>query len=248
MASGGGGKPPTSPSKIISLQVHNIMAFKRRSYGGRKRTYRKRKPQSAMSRYGGYARSAFNLARQVWKLKGLVNSEMLKHDIAVNSSVDLASALRVNLQGIAQGDSASGRTGNSIFVRSFNFDGLLYRGTSGDVVQEVRVSIVMDTQQLSDTAPTTTDIYVDQTPTAKLNPNTVGRFKILWSKQYVLDTVKTLSSLVKINLPMRHHIRYNGTGVDDVQRGGLWMIVSSTQGSANFPTIQGSARLSYHDN
>lgn len=161
-------------------------------------------------------------------LKGLVNAEMLKYDISPGLNVTGEAGYVLNCQAIATGDSDAGRTGNSILARSFNFDGFVNRPTGGDAVQQVRVSLVQDSQQIGDTAPAINDVYEDLTPYSKLNRAHVGRFKILWSKQYLLDNAKSLGAPVKINVPMRHHIRYNGGASGDIQKGGLWLMVTTT--------------------
>lgn len=201
-----------------------------------------------LGRMGGKAVSMASAAlRGLNKVRGLVNAEMYKFDSSI--AVNIADTGTVQpLTQIPQGDGDNQRTGNSIFCRAWNLKGLLGRTTAGDSVQQVRLSVVMDTQQIGDTAPSITDIYESSSPYAHLNSNTVGRFKVLYSKNFILDAASGLGKNVNINIPMRHHVRYNGTSQSDIQKGGLYLVFSSTQTTSDYPTLTGEYRLSYHDN
>ena len=154
----------------------------------------------------------------------------------------------VDLTNIGQGDDENARHGNSIYVRSVNWKGYIARPVTGDAVQIVRLVVLMDTQQIGDTAPTLNNVLESITPYAHLNSATVGRFKILCNKLISLDTAKGLSQTFEINIPMRHHIRYNGTTGADIQKGGLYIGFLSTQASTNYPVLYSECRMCYHDN
>jgi len=222
-------------------------SFRKRPYRRVKRSYARRGGGGgfSLSRAWKTAKWALNAA---WKLKGLVNSEMCKVDY-VQSAVNITNAgAMIDLTNIGQGDDENARHGNSIYARAVNWKGYVARTTSGDAVQVVRLVVVIDTQQVGDTAPTLNNVLESITPYAHLNTATVGRFKILCNKLITLDTASKLSQTFEINLPMRHHIRYNGTTGGDVQRGGIYCGHLSTQGTSNYPTLNSEIRLSYHDN
>lgn len=223
------------------------MAYKRRRYGSRRPMKSRRYKRRRVGGFGGYVKTAAWAAKQIWKLKGLVNSEMLKKDTAFTPTA-LSTGAVEHITAVAQGDSDSTRTGNSIFVRSWNFSGSIIKNTSGANTQFVRISVVMDTQQQSDTTPTYTDIYESASPYAHLNSNTVGRYKVIFSHIYSVNSSDHTAVAVKINIPMRHHVRYNGSASTDIQRGGLYLCSSTDEPGANMPTWQGEHRLSYHDN
>ena len=189
---------------------------------------------------------ASSALRGVSYLRGLVNSEMLKLDTAFTGGVGGGSL--TSIVPLTQNDSASGRTGNSVFVRSVNWKGSVSRTTAGNAVQVIRFGVLMDTQQLGDTTPSYTDVFSADNPYCHLNASTVGRYKILSTKTVILDTVQKLGIPFEINLPMKHHIRFNGTASSDIQKGGLYIYACSDQASANYPTFASEARLSYHDN
>lgn len=225
------------------------MAYKRRRFVRRRFVKRRRLGRRRAAPYGGFIKSAAWAAKQIWKLKGLVNSEMYKLDTVWTPAL-MTNGFCSLIPKIAIGDGDSDRTGNSIFARSFNFSGQLTHNATGANNQVVRISVIMDTQQIGDTSPSYTDIYETTSPYAHLNSNTVGRFKVLFSQTYVVNNYDKNLALVRINLPMRHHIRYNGSAITDIQRGGLYICAACDEpGTADkMPLIGGEHRLSYHDN
>lgn len=219
-----------------------------------RRKYRK-KFRSRRKRTGGYmpyikgAYSAYTLARRamagIWKLKGLVNSEMHKLDMTASNSVDTTGVADPMCK-VAVGDTYDTRTGNSIYVRSLNIKGDISYNTSFTGPQFVRLAVVQDTQQIGDTNPTTGDIYEGTGAFCHLNPNTVGRFKVLYNQCYSVDQYNP-ARVYDINIPLRHHVRYNGSLNTDIQRGALYFVQMSTA-STNTPVVSYRARLSFHDN
>lgn len=227
---------------------------KKRSYRRRPYARRRRKPTNTVAPWYARKYSPMQLAKYaaqgVWKLKGLVNSELKKFDINYNASAVLPTGFVSPLMGIAQGDTSSTRDGNSIFVRSLNGKLVFtYNATAGGT-QYTRVAIVIDTQQISDTDPGYSDIYDSAAPdytVAHLNPANVGRFKILWTTTFFMDSNKT-GHVLDINIPMRHHIRYNGTTAADYQKGGLYLVYSGNVPAPNYHAFTGQIRISFHDN
>lgn len=221
----------------------------RKSNNSSKTSKKSGKKRSLWSRAYNARFSMKDVARELWRLKGLVNSEMLKKDVVFAPGTIVQGSI-VSIAAIAQGDTDSARTGNSIFCRSYNLNGSITHNTTGQNNQVVRVSVVQDNQQIGDTSPTYTDIYESSSPYAHLNSDTVGRFKVLWSRTYTVNNYDKNNAMVKINVPMRHHVRYNGTTANDIQKGGLFLCLSCDEvGAAGlFPSFQGESRLSYHDN
>lgn len=217
---------------------------------------RRRRPQrrSEWSRWGSWVRKGVSVGemaagalRGVGYLYGLVNSELYKLDTAITGSLPDTAGVN-SLVAIAQGDGVNARTGNSIFVRSINWKGQCFRTTSGNAGQTVKLALIMDTQQVGDTAPAFSDIYQSTTPYSHLNSSNVGRFKVLASKIICLSSTGELIKNFEINVPMRHHVRYNGTASTDIQKGGLYVAYVSDQVTTNYPSLQSTVRVSYHDN
>lgn len=224
------------------------------AYGYRRRVgYRRRRRRVVRRPQYTSLGSAMHLARRaaqgVYYLKGLVNSELLKHDSSLSTYTDLSNAgVIFHLTGISQGDTQSTRTGNSIFVRSVDIR-LFFKTVHSHNL--VRVALVADSQQLGDTLPSYTDIYDSSgstiAPLSHLNSGTVGRFRILYSRTFVLDDGEYANKAVKIFKKLRHHVRYNGTISTDIQKGGLYLVMVSNDGT-NMPQYVMDYRVSYHDN
>lgn len=221
---------------------------------GYKRRYKKRryakKGKSLWQTGMGYYSKASWLAKQVWKLKGLVNSEMHKLDVNNAGGTVTTAAYAAHLSAVAVGDTFDARTGNSIYARSLNIKGqVVYNGTAGATPTFLRLLVVQDTQQIGDTSPAISDVLSTASSgyNAHINAATAGRFKLLYSDIHATDSVQNTVKKFDINLPMRHHIRYNGTASTDIQKGGLYIMAISDQ-ATNGPKLIFDSRLSFHDN
>lgn len=187
----------------------------------------------------------------VQRLRGLVNSEMNKADYGAAPTVsDNPAQTLIHLSAVAIGDSASQRTGNSIYARALNGTLTFERSAASTTVATyVRMMLVQDTQQIADSGGASLTAVSDVLQSdweSHLNQATVGRFKVLKSKIIMLNS-QYPSATLKFNKAMRHHIRYNGTLSSDIQRGGLYLVLLSNE-ATNVPTVRYNIRLSYHDN
>jgi len=224
----------------------------KKSYGKRKR-YSKRSYRGGGSFWNSFSKNYKTVSKytnfaEIWsaisKLRGLVNSEMHKLDMAASNSVTTAGVIDPMCK-VAVGDTYADRTGNSIYARALNIKGFCQLGAS-ETSNIIRLAIVHDTQQISDTTPALTDIYEAVSVNAHLAPATVGRFKVLYDKCYTFDA-NNVQRKWEINLPMRHHVRYNGTATTDLQKGALYFVQMSNY-VTNAPVCAYKARLSFHDN
>lgn len=216
----------------------------RRQYG---RKVRQGSKQAWYNKKYSVGQMASSALRGVSYLRGLVNSEKYKYDTSVSITATSTGVLH-NLTTVAVGDGDNSRTGNSIFVRGLSIQGNTSRNASGTYPdgQVVRIMLVKDGQQISDTAPQVTDILETASVNSFLNSDTVGRFTVLWNKKYKLDT-QNPNQLIKYNKTLWHHVRYNGTSGSDIQKGGLYLLIISNE-SVYGPAMGLQCRLSYHDN
>lgn len=226
------------------------MPYYRKRYN--RRRFNRRRTTTKVPWYNkkySVAQMAQTAAKGVWYLKGLVNSEKFKHDISSSAQVLNAGAL-VNMVAISQGDGDGQRTGNSIFVRSFNMKASIDHNPVGDIIQKVRVMLVIDKQQLGDTNPSASDVLdttgTTNAPFSMLNDSTVGRFTILKSRLYTVTTERPVQ-LVNWNINLRHHVRYNGSATTDIQKGGIYLLTIGDV-ATNPPTMHRFIRVAYHDN
>lgn len=222
------------------------MAYKRFR---RFRRYPKRKGKSApwYAKKYSVSQMAQKALKGVNYIRGLVNSEMYKLDTAVTGTVPDSGSV-THVTAIPQGDGEGNRSGNSVYVRSLNWKGQVFRTTSGNANQTMRIIVFCDNQQITDSSPGVTDLLQSATVYSHLNKNTVGRFSILANKVFMLSSTGDLGKQVNINIPLKHHVRYNGSATGDIARGGLYVLCISDQASTNYPSIQSEVRVSYHDN
>lgn len=227
------------------------------------RRYRRRRPyrRSGGSRWGSWFRKGVNsiasaaynsgstaVWNEIYKIKGLVNSEMYKYDQSQTGLSLTNSGGVLHVTSVAQGDGDSARTGNSILARSVNIKGVLKYNSVGTVfAQPCRLIVVIDTQQVGDASPTVATVLEQATTYSHINSDTAGRFKVLYNRVYNLNSGTAAAIPFQINIPMRHHVRYNGTLSTDIQKGGIYFLYMSNE-SSTYPTMDYECRLSYHDN
>lgn len=222
------------------------------------RTRRARRYAGALAR-GVTSNNALNVVRAlamaraaakgVYYLRGLVNSEVFKRDTPIpNSLINDTTGYVLNCQPVPIGDGTGMRTGNSILVRRLLLRIRLSKAAAPTTTY-LRFYVVRDTQQVADTVPAIADLL--ETPgdvDSPLSAAFAGRFKIMSSKTILLTNDKPAYHMEKV-FNMRHHIRYNGASGTDVQKGGIYLMVFADQSAAaNYPSIDGHCRLSYHDN
>lgn len=217
-------------------------SFKRYHASGKRKYARAKK-------WSNTPQTPLALARQavqgVHYLKGLVNSELNKSDFgALTTPTNVTSQSLIHMTAVDQGDSDQTRTGNSIYVRSLNGTVAFEKNTSANATY-IRFMIIKDTQQIGDTTPIISDV-LESDWMSHLNSDTVGRFQILRSCYIHLNS-DIPTRIKRFNLPMRHHIRFNGTAAGDIQKGGLYLLALSNEGTA-IPNLRYNFRLSYHDN
>lgn len=183
-------------------------------------------------------------------LKGLVNSEKFKHDMTSSSTITRTGTM-LHLTNIAQGDGDGQRTGNSIFVRNVGIRFSILYNTSGASAQRVRMMLVIDSQQVGDTLPSVSDVLdvagTASAPLSFLNDQTVGRFKVLKSRMYTVYADKN-NIVSQWNINLRHHVRYNGAAATDIQKGGIYLLMVSSEDNTNPPAVERNIRVAYHDN
>lgn len=215
-----------------------------------------RRKRMRRRRYGGYGnyKNALALATTAWKgvkyLKGLVNSEMYKVDVALSSQAFSTTGAVTHLTAIGQGDTDATRTGNSVLLKSLDFRMLVQRVAANTVIGNLCTCLlVQDNQQIGDTSPAIADVLEGATGLAFLNNATVGRFKILRRWDFCLDTVGDNARVLRFRKywPQGHHVRYNGTSSADQQKGAIYFLCMGDQATNN-PVGDGSVRISYHDN
>lgn len=181
----------------------------------------------------------------VKKLQGLVNSEMF-HNQGTGSTTIPNTGIITLLNGMAQNDTSSGRTGNSILMRNVMFRAIFTQNATA-VATQLRAMIILDTQQVSDNSPVLSDILESINVVSPLSTASAGRFKVMKSWIFTLDDTKSQTKVIDYYKQFRFHTRYNGTSGTDIQKNGLYLVLLSDQ-SINVPTINYTWKVGYHDN
>lgn len=190
------------------------------------------------------ASKALMVANQVSRL---MNVEMKKATVQeTTDSLSTTANSMGTLTSIVQGDGKEARDGNSILIKSIQLRYFAY-GHASARVTAIRILLVRDLQQVADTVPSMSDVLEQDNCTSYLNPDTVGRFKILYDKVHVLNDNSSQQVYKEIYLPCSYHVRYNGTAAADIQKGGIYLYGVSTE-ATNTATVKWSARLTYVDN
>ena len=153
-----------------------------------KRKYNSKKPFKP-SQWYQKKYSVGDMASSAWKatkyLASMINSEVMKKDTSLTLGSQQSTIAQLNA--IAQDDTISGRTGNSILCKNLTLKGSMQINSS--VTQNTRIALILilDTQQTADTNPTLSDIFTSTTdPHTLLNVNSTGRYKIIKRWNYWL--------------------------------------------------------------
>ena len=216
----------------------------------RKKNYRKKTPW--YNKKYNALQIAGKALSGVKYLKGLVNSEMLHVNQVNAAGIDYNGTI-YHLTNIGQDDTASGRTGNSLLLKSVFLRVKFEKDASATSSSCIKMMIIQDKQQVSDTTPAISDILESSgniySPLSPLKIGSSGRYKILYSKQFTLDvTGGWTSKVIEKYIPMYLHVRYNGTAGTDIQKNGIYVIFISDKVTTLLPTQTMYSRLGYHDN
>lgn len=223
------------------------MAYQRRVYAGKRRTYRKfgkkrryRKPDN------------FDIARQAWKgvmqIKRMINVEYKHHVVDdTGTAVTNNGANFDDLCVIPQGDGETNRDGVSIKPINFVMRYLMTQHASATNTLIRLVILRMKTE--NDTAPTFADIFP---ATPLLKPKIQDkRFnsKILYDKYFTLCDTGQAIRAGTISLKLFGHINYDASDTtgDDKEAGGLYLLAISNE-ATNTPTLAYHMRLTFTDN
>jgi hypothetical protein len=228
-----------------------------RGSGGSKVAYWNNRRTRQWSRFGGRLGKVYNkpstanVAKAAWSgvkyLRTLVNSETLRFDISASGTAVSDSGGVVHLSALVEGDTVSGRTGNSVLAKGLSFRARIVSNSSSSATL-CRLMLVCDKQQISDTSPGVTDILDVASPLSHLSTNASGRFDVLFDQVYQFDNLSRrafyINKYVNIN---KYHLRYNGTSGTDIQKNGMYLLYVSTE-NTNTPVLDYRNRFSYHDN
>lgn len=212
------------------------MAFTRapKTMGRLKRFLRRRRPTKLVT--------VRSLDR---KLNSGARKRQLDSSAALTEVTTTPTVFGLNL--IAAGDGLDGRNGQTVAAR--RLEGRIELTPHSTIPSIVRILIVRDKQQISDSAISTVNVLTSAIPTALTNPAALGRYDILMDRVYTLPSVSTLDrdTFVRFSLKLNFPMKYNGTASTDVQKNGIWCIAFSDGTTGNCPSWAYRMRLHYTD-
>lgn len=191
------------------------------------------------------------VAKDVWYLKGLVNAEKHYHDYSTVTSATQAGVV-INLSAIAQGDTETTRTGNSIFARSLYLQMAVNASTTPTYTQ-FRYMIFIDRNANPSSPPSAGSDILENTGSAYVTvsplkfPEARNRFTILQDKHFTFSNTGSTAKYIKVYKKMRHHIKYVGTLGTDEGKGQIYMLLCSNDATYP-PSVTLTSRLMYMDN
>lgn len=194
---------------------------------------------------------AMKALKGVKYLKGLVNSERHVTDISAAYSGTITTSTTnqtMSLIRVAIGDTNSTRTGNSILCKTVQIKGFL-DWDAASLTDRVRMILVQDKQQISDTIPNWSDFYTGDINSFPANFSH-QRFKVLGSYTFN-QTDDNRNAQVPVNIFLRYqtHVKYNGSLETDIAKNGLYLIMISNKAAGSQPpSFSCNTRITFYDN
>lgn len=219
----------------------------RRVFTGRRKQFRRRRaaPKVKVPKeitWGQFATKAWSGVQQIRKL---INVEKHTVDTTVGAAIDNAGAV-THLTAVANGDTNSTRTGNSILAHNLevNLSILKHASSVGGIV---RIIIFVDKQQVADSSPTVATVLNSVDVLSHLHIDIQSRFRILHDELISLDAAHVNVNRRFDNSLTGTHIIYNGTASSDIQRNGVHLLLLSNE-PTNTPTVNIITRFHFFDN
>lgn len=201
-------------------------------------------------------RTSGTLIQQVKSLQQIVKNlapeiKYLDTSLVINDIASTGSV--VHLTAVAQGDTQVTRTGNTINVKTLHWQ-LLCRAPLATQTSTVRYAIVMDKEQVGDTAPAITDVFTSNDPVVALpSLDNLERFRILYISpmidcQSIIQgsIVTTIRKTTQFDWSGNIKVSYNGTAGTDIEKNGIWLLVL-TDDSTSSMDFEGVCRIGYTD-
>lgn len=227
-------------ASAIGVNKSCRMMARRRSFRRRSTVPKPRIPREIT--WGQFAAKAWQGVKQI---KTLINVEEHRVDTTIGASINNAGAV-THMTAIAGGSTAVTRTGSSILLKSFHMRFALLKHASATQTV-MRVILVRDKQQISDTTPAVLDILNSADPMSHIVPDYQERWSIVKDVTFVFDAAHVLRTF-DWRIPRTGlHVRYNGTAGTDIQQGGHYLLLLSNE-ATNTPTASVISRCRFYDN
>lgn len=193
------------------------------------------------------SQAAYGAMKGVGMLRGIINSELKRFDVAVSGTAMSTTAAFIQLANIAEGSDVADRTGNSILAKYLTFKYYVTINPSAGG-SEARILCFVDTQNQG-TNPVVADIITGagNAITSPINADNTQRFTTLFDDRISLSINGNRTTARKHYIPLNFHIRYQGSAGSTFNKNMIYLMVVSNE-ATNTPTLIGDARLAYYDN
>lgn len=212
----------------------------------KKRQYKKRAPPT---RWSTYSSAGSQLAKDVYMLKNLINTEFKVLDVTVNQTIDTSADFFL-LNGAQKGDNIDSRDGRSLRVKSLQLDINLFQDASSSASQ-TRLVLFID-KQANSAVPAFADIFQSNifTMLTPRNLDNRKRFVILkeWSISQTLGTNNIVRKKYYKKMDMKTIYDDSDAGtIADIATNSLYLMAISTE-SINSPALKVYSRIRFIDN
>lgn len=226
------------------------------------KSFRKSYPRVAKGlKYAGnaisLARSAYSIATTV---ASIVNAEKKYFDTTIACNPDTTAQI-LHLSAVPQGSTNSERNGNSIAIKSFNFE---YSVMHDSAVpnETTRMILFEDKDNNSGSPPTAAQLLETVAINGLRNMDYPKRFRVLFDKKYAHNASSQARYVFqsffkkfpmmrdsKGNKTRSQHITWTGTAGTDEARGHIYLLVLGNVADASTTShINGYARIRFYDN
>lgn len=190
-------------------------------------------------RQGGLKKMVTSIVKKQFKPELKVAS-IARTTYAVSST----GTVPATLTGVAEGDGQEERVGNSYCLKSLQVKGSLIVNAAASNTA-VRLLLIIDKRQVSDTAPTWTGVFESHNLESFKENLYHNRYKILLDRSYTLNATTPripINWYKKMNL----NVKFNGTASSDYEANHVYLFCISNE-ATNTPTLAYSSRIRYYD-
>lgn len=195
------------------------------------------------------AKDATGLAVKAWNgvkaLQGIINSEL--KEVTVNQTLGFGTTGSVNLiSGIGQGDTETGREGNSVLAKTLQMRlNPLWGSTTGPSLN--RVIVFRDKQAIADTTPPLADL-LESNVYGRIDHVTKQRFQIYYDRTFPMDSTNRQYMITK-NFKVNQHLLFNGPLNSDTQKSPIYIATIGSQGDGTTGSVLTyDIKTNYYDN
>jgi len=176
----------------------------------------------------------------------------IKYIDEVGTVIGVPSTGRITLLNqIDQGFEAIDRVGAAIYMLKVHLKFFINVGTGTQILQQTRVLIVQDKQQVDSTNPSLSALFEGGiSVVALINYKNKKRWRILYDKYISLSFPGEMTENHQITVPINDEAYFSGSVGTSISRNGVYLIIVSDNASgtpADSSNLRYTARLTYTD-